>query len=501
MRRTCTPYRERHNRRRPEAKAVRIQPMLYSDCAVNRYEQILQSAASDTQGVSALMAGASRLTRLQFPDQCVRSRTLWEVAAGVAAPTLTAYLLWLFQRARELDIRRLYFLSRDGQVLFEMARALVWKWNLDFELRYLYGSRQAWHRASVSEISERELGWIMDDTVFLSVESALARVCVDPKQVEMALVSGGFGREDWTRNLDVRRRGCLRTMLRRDPVARMIVQNAQKYRDTFLRYLRQEGLFDRVASGISDTGWQGRVLDSLALVLMGSGQQVPYGLYFGLCGPAITGPPKSPREGFYIDTHRGKGEPATLDQGRIAVVEMFCVADHGLVESYEERDGVVEPVLKESTNARVLNWGLSEVREAIASFVHQLNWQYSTVEDFDPFVRMVGRLMEEFWHRPSTEEARVWGALPFFEDQTEAYWMPLAERYRLSDLFRIARCGDMRKHNNSWVSASKLLTSTPIRTGLRPASYAGLCYGKVRRIMRDKFKYLTRCENDTSCQV
>jgi FMN phosphatase YigB (HAD superfamily) len=466
------------------AKAARLRATLDLSCALNRYEQILQTAAPQTQGIGAFMAGASRLARLRAIDRDVRSRTIWEVTAGVAAPTLTAYLIWVFQRAQELGIRRLYFVSRDGQILLEMARSLAAKWNLDFELRYLYGSRHSWHVASVSAVTEKELKWIMMFTTFLSVETAFARVCLEPEEAAPVLLEMGLGRRAWQRNLNPRERERLAQVFLDERVSDRILGVARARRPTVLRYFRQEGLLDGVPSAIIDVGWTGRALDSLVSILETERGVHPYAFYFGLIGQGSESePPKSPREGFYVDVPGGKPEPILLDH-RSTILEMFCAGDHGQVRSYVERpDGIVDPLLREPRNTLVLRWGLSELRQAVHTFLSEFSCRRTQLDDFEPLARMAGTVVREFWCHPTCDEGRVWGSFPYFDDQTEAYWNALAEPSTLSDILWAAWGGGVATHIHSWSAANELLTSMPIRTGLRAASFCGRNYSSLRRLL------------------
>jgi hypothetical protein len=63
----------------------------------NRYEKILESYTWSTGGLSALMAGASRMARLSIPSRSAEEAAIRDVAAGVVAPVLTAYVLWILE--------------------------------------------------------------------------------------------------------------------------------------------------------------------------------------------------------------------------------------------------------------------------------------------------------------------------------------------------------------------------------------------------------------------
>ena len=462
------------------AKLANIKSTLQSDCALNRYEQILQKASSQTRAWGALLAGASRVARLQAGNQNGRNRVLWEVASGVAAPTLVTYLLWVLKRARDLSIERLYFVSRDGQILLEIAQALSAKWKLGLELRYLYGSRQAWHLPAVSEITDRELAWILAETTFLSIETALSRVGLQPQEIAATLMKAGFDRQHWQRNLGKEERRKLANLLREPSVVSRIVQEGKKYRSTLLRYLEQEGFMDSAKSAIVDVGWTGRMFDSMTITLDSVGASAPYAFYFGLVGQGQKGAPRTPREAFYIDSYQHKNEPVPLPQ-RAAILEMFCAGDHGQVRGYVEHDGIIEPLLKEATNANVIDWGLREFRQAVRTFVDVLSCEHFEADDFEPFARMVGQVLTEFWERPSYEEARVWGAFPYFDDQTEAYWNPLAQPCTVHDVICNLRGLPFGRHVASWPAGSAKLSSRPMQSALWLASKCAPIYWVAAR--------------------
>src|SRR5262249_20737519 len=109
---------------RPAARVgLGVQPFLEGN--LNRYEAILEAHSWATEGLASAMAGRSRLARLSVPVAQPKEVARREVAAGVAGPALVSYTLWILHRAEELGLKHLYFLSRDGQILLEIARRLA----------------------------------------------------------------------------------------------------------------------------------------------------------------------------------------------------------------------------------------------------------------------------------------------------------------------------------------------------------------------------------------
>ena len=138
----------------PRRLGITTRPV--GDARLNRYEHVWEDHRWETSGLSSLLAGGSRLARLAMAPTAEQEPVV-RVAAGVAAPVLTAYVLWVLNAAARESIERLYFLARDGQILYEIALRLRDRLGLDLDLRYLYGSRQAFGDPACREAAQRYL--------------------------------------------------------------------------------------------------------------------------------------------------------------------------------------------------------------------------------------------------------------------------------------------------------------------------------------------------------
>jgi hypothetical protein len=88
------------------------------------------------------MAGASRLARLEAIERRI-DPVIAAVAAGVAAPLVVGFVSWVLQSAEAAGIRRLFFLSRDGEVLHDIACLLQADRGLQVDCRYIHVSRRS----------------------------------------------------------------------------------------------------------------------------------------------------------------------------------------------------------------------------------------------------------------------------------------------------------------------------------------------------------------------
>jgi hypothetical protein len=464
------------------AKRVRLQTQFFSEGNLNRYEKILESKAGATEGLSSVMAGASRLARLTVPASSPKEEALRDVAAGVMAPLLVGYVLWILQRAQQLGLKRLYFISRDGQILLEIAQRLVGKLNICCELRYLYGSRLSWNLPVITSTDEH---WIWAPILeFPTIENALDRLGLNPEELSDKLAAVGFTEKDWSRQLSHNEVQVLRALLREEDVSEFIFDKAAQKRTVLIEYLKQEGLLDATEKGIVDLAGQGTLYKALSKLLNTAGVTPIVGFYFGITDSS-TDKQNDLREAYFFDKRfefmelwRGLGNP----------LEMFCLADHGTVLSFQKEGEKVLPILEEERNQTVIDWGLPILRKTVYCFVENLLLDLSLVNPQADVREACSEELRAFWFNPSPKEAIAWGSLPWEEHLLSkgTYRRYCAESYRWTHLFKALSTRRFpRHHQDSWMYGSIVLSPPTIRIVLEGTVRSGrMLLGIKRKILK-----------------
>ncbi len=393
----------------------------------NRYERALESFRHETDGRAAILAGASRLARTSLPAASGRDQAMIDVAAGVIAPLLTSFVLWLFQQVEERGLKRLYFLSRDAEILMEIALQLAPKLRNRVELRYLYASRLAWNSA-VSGPDTNPHVWYsviyQSATGFTNAE-LLERVGLEQDQIERITAAD---RREWSGTRD---RTILRTTLEGLQADGTLRRLAERNKELVLDYLGQEGLFDDVPHAVVDVGWRGTQHDVLIELQRERSVAPAYGLFFGL---DLSGSRwGSLRSGFYFDARRHAAENAgevhdgpwgyqpprvPEELGKVAprelysLFEMFCAGREGSLLGYRREDGRVLPVTDARRPAEVRAWNIDRVYETVAAFVANVDLDETSFLNVD--VRpALERVVDLLWQRPTRLEAEAWGTFPW----------------------------------------------------------------------------------------
>ena len=435
---------------------------------LNRYEQILEQHETASGGLTCLMAGASRLSRLSTEVASPRERALADVAAGVIAPVLTAYVLWILHKAQERRLSRLYFVSRDGQVILEIAKSVARRLNLDVELRYLYGSRQAWNLAALRQLDDSQRAWILFPAQGLTVARVLQRLSLQPDEIASIPDVAGANAIHLDKPIKGSGRRIIENLLANPSLARRVCEKASARRQMLQRYLRQEGFCEKGAAAIVDLGWSGRLQNALGSVVEGLTDRRLRGFYFGL--ESIAGGDDL-REAYFYDRRYKQGFSRAVPRLK-ALMEMFCAADHGQVVDYAESDSRIVPVMRHDHAAVVLQWGLPVVRRAIHNFLDQINWQGLAVDLKADLRPVAAELLRTFWLHPSRDEAIAWGAFPYEEEQAGGYFMPLARPLARTDVVTALTQGSTL-YRGFWAASALAMSSPVIKLMFRAASQAG----------------------------
>jgi FMN phosphatase YigB (HAD superfamily) len=429
---------------------------------LNRYEEILESYIWHTEGLSSVMAAASRLARLTVSASGAKEQVLRDVAASVVAPILTGYVLWVINRAGRLGLKRLYFTSRDGQILLDIAKILVRKLDISCELRYLYGSRLSWNLPAMKDLDEEWL-WRHEGD---SINHVLARLGIGPNQIESSLESIGFKKKEWYRPLSQCEAKILRGVLQERENESLILEQATKRKRYLLEYLREEGLFDPVPKGLVDLVGQGSMYRALARIFTQMGKKEPAGFYFFL-GNSLAKDNYDLLEAYYFDERFGIG---SRDGWLGPPLELFCTADHGTVLAFENNGANVRPILEEERNQRAVDWGLAVVRKTVCSFAENIILDCGLVNPYADVRKATAKTVELFWRSPSRNEAIAWGELPWEDHGMGTYRVPIAQRYHLKHVLSgFTRGKVVAHHEYAWVAGSVALTPRSLRRMLTGA--------------------------------
>lgn len=436
------------------------------DGELNRYEKALVKQSYATGGLSSLFAGASRLARLSTDARTERDRVLSQVAAGVMAPTVVAWVLWIMHRAVADGCRRLYFISRDGQILVEIARRLEVHLKTGIELRYLYGSRRA--------VIAAEPNMVVRDSLraeFCTLNDIANSLSVPADEMSRLLPAEFSDLSRWGEIMTAEQRDAFREAIRTEGFQSLLGEAAAEPRKLLFDYLEQEGWKDDEPFGLVDIGWRATTAGALDAILDNTAFRKPVRYYFyGLGDDAhrVAGSAVVPYLDAWFFDDAGKHGYLPYPQGTIQLLEMFCAADHGTVTGYKTENERIVPTLKEETSA-MWEWGYPLLRETTMRFTAFLveSLELNLVDARIDVRHGVNAALELFWLAPTKTEAEFWGSYPTDLNFNNSLTRTLVEPVSLAVVVENLRAGRLQlRSNHTWAHGTAMMSPFIYRTAL-----------------------------------
>lgn len=396
-------------------------------------------------------AAASRLARAAVTPSSEHERAIRDVAAGVAAPTLVSFALWIVGESHRRGLRRLRFLSRDGQILYELMRHLAPAPELDLE--YVYSSRLTWSLAATQADRLDEATWLFNSFIKSNAADLCARLCLPLPQYHKVLLACGASLDPDARADQPAQAHALQRFVGMPQVIDAVEARIGEIRRLVLHYAAQHQLADP-GTGLVDIGWTGRMVGSLIRVCEAAGMSRPTVLFWGHEPRDATGWTDPKRvAAFMYNTSTGHGLQWKVPDVPF-VMETFCMGDHGTVSGYSAEAGHVRPVLRSPRNDAAQAWGLKLYRSTLYAFCKALGATGGLHnDDARPLVH---QLLNAFWCHPTRAEARAWGAYLYDSSPAGTCARPLARPFIAADLVR----GD-----RAWLAGSLALSTATDRAG------------------------------------
>ncbi len=390
---------------------------------------------------------ASRRARLTAQVSKPREQAIVDVAAGVAAPALIGFVIWVFAEASRREVTRLRFLSRDGQVLYELARRLAPELGPELDLQYVYSSRLTWSLAATDPARLADTPWLFNSFIKSNATDLCTRLGLHAADFGPQLTAAGVSPDPECRADQPQQHQALQRFVRTPEVASAAAARITQMRHLLIGYARQHQLADP-GTALVDAGWTGRMIGAMVSVAEDAGLTRPHALLWGHEPRATGWTDPSHVAAWMYNTATEQGASRRVPDAPF-LIETFCMGDHGVVTSYQRGpDGQITPILAASQNTPARNWGLPLYRKILYNISQSLTGRLGD-SDIRP---LVYDLMHTFWCSPTTEEAAAWGAYPYDSDPASSAIRPLAR-----PLDAVGDPGD-----RAWIHGSAALTRHPV---------------------------------------
>ena len=469
------------------AKSVGIDAVHYKSGNLSNREIDLEKLKNCTNGRSSYWAGVSRIGRLSQISEKTLSKeylTLEQIACSVAAPILCSYVKWVLDQALKDKVKNLFFVARDGQLLWEISKILKEN-NSNYKhlnLKYLHGSREAWRPSTIIEIDDFALNWLMDDHPTLTPQKISQRLKIEINKLRKApKCPSKFYQENEV--IPLEHHNEIKKWLTTPAVSKLIENSVIGQRELLLKYFEQEGVFEEFSAFV-EIGCSGKTQHAIYRMLRSCGKASPSNYFFGLADKNLHSDGFQAKAYFYNQV-LNQGFPASPDLNYFVLLESFCMADHGRTLAYEIKNEKVAPTLapkaKYFANERWEDFFRKKVLSTAVAYSKSELQNTETAADKLGFLEII----RNFWQKPSINVAKVWGSHLKEHDPTSGVVENLAHKFTFSDLSR--NLLSIPINPVWWDAARDQLTSKTMKFLMQKSKQIGN-YTIPLRIMLGKWK-------------
>ena len=280
------------------------------------------------------LAGLQRTARIKLGNNPFTT-----LAADFVAPAYIPYVKFILEKAKELGIKRLYFLSRDSYILQKITETEQACYP-DIQLKYLFVSRKALLLPYLHKPSADKFIAIQDKQTLIG------------KNTEELLQSIGTSRaelkEKYSTTIGYTKIESVKE--EKDFIEKIfgtassykshLQELAQEKRTLLNEYFAQERLFDNVKTAMVDVGWLGTTRLMINSILKEEGHKETLFFYYGIRGDVL-----NENYGKYYSYNT----PQELSTELTTLIEnYFSASPYPSTIGYCKNNGMIEPCFRPS---------------------------------------------------------------------------------------------------------------------------------------------------------
>ena len=332
---------------------------LFRRAELNGFEKDLLEKYGDDYALQLMIGAAVGLKREK--QETSGKGSAYQVGSRYAGAVLYSYAEWVVDQAIKRNLKRLYFIARDGFLVKKIVDIILSEREVDIATAYVYGSRRAWRMPSLSREHYnlyQLILWSHANRIVTLEELASA---LNLKVQELYRFLPGTYAKD-------KENTCI-TNVELEYIARKLADDEgfkdyhlcslKEKKSLAIQYLDQELDTSDDNFAFVDVSGGGLTQGCLRQLLKGKYQKPIHTFFFKIDRVNLI-------EGSITDTFL----PSFLESN--LTVEMMCRAPHGQTEGYRLEDGKAVPVLSGTESESLARHGFYEYEKGILDFSRRM---------------------------------------------------------------------------------------------------------------------------------
>ena len=382
----------------------------------------------------------------------------YQIGNNICGPVFYNYVLWVLKNAQQKKIKILYFLARDGYLLYKIAQIMCKQLKLNIECRYLYCSRYALRMPTYHFINDEELETlIFANSNEITLKNIFLKTDFNLFEMHEVLTDCNLNVELDKKLNYVELKKYKNTIIENRLYRKLVNEKSISAYNDIIRYFKQEKIFYFKHIGIVDSGWTGSMQRSLRQILERNNLNIKItGFYFGLYSLK-----HDEKDGEYCAWYFS---PKTQFWNKVLfsnnVLECMLSAPHEMTIGYQEQKDKWIPKLNcvKNCNKEELYLLINEQICGCLDYINK-NINKCIINDFNNKKALNDsfKILYKFTTFPSKKEVDAYSKFLFCDDVSEGYSQSLADKKQiklLSNYFiftRIIRKITKKRTKNNFI--------------------------------------------------
>lgn len=307
------------------------------------------------------------------------------------------YIIWIFESCERMGIKRIYFLTREGEFFKKIADVVIsgkQKWKKTFLMNILEVSRMSTFASSIYEWNVSELKRIWSLYNKQSIRALCISLDIDTSIIERYLEKYGLTIDEPI--IDPWKDDRMIALLQDTELSQIMKDLFEMKRAVLRQYFYQKGITSDLSEPVAlvDIGWRGTIQDNIARIF----PEIRFEGFYLCLAPFLNEQPLNAHKQSYL---RRRDSQIILKYP--TPMEMLCNSSLGSVTRYEIVGEKVEAVREnEPLENRVYNIYTRKFQETVLRSVRK-----ASIPEADLCLHLGRRGMESFllWPEKKASEA------------------------------------------------------------------------------------------------
>jgi len=448
------------------AKLSGIRATHLATTRVNRYESATIDVSEDNRAILSTLQGISRIIRLD-DETSTEGGGESRLAGDVIGPFLTAYVAWVIRDAICKGFERLYFVARDGQILYKIAKVLSRYMDVP-ECRYLMGSRHAWFLPSITTESIQDVSWMHIKGMSTSPLDILKRIDIEPSEIADILGNAVYSSFDLDKQLGEEALSDFQQIFREPGVQKLIIRKSIEARKKTLAYFRQQGMFEPVKWSLVDIGWLLNCQVALKnILLQESGSGSVHGYYLGINRDYNRECKPEEFSAFIQYTETSENNNWVFKRHAILSIEdVFTMATHPHVLGYKQQDKKIIPLYNQADDNTENDAFAEQLHKYVTDYAEMIAKGNIVKDNLDLYINYAMNNAKMFFNDPEREDILPISHVhaSFEQLHEKGHLRKLVSRLNIVDLARIIQyeifktARSYNNRNHLWLEGSVVIS-------------------------------------------